>query len=85
METERLSKLAEFCNKNNYERVCIYLLACSQYSADTEELQQTLQTVYGIYKKFLRYTDALRVAQKMNSMNLINEVMNECTDRVSLK
>ena len=85
METERLSKLAEFCNKNNYERVCIYLLACSQYSADTEELQQTLQTVYGLYKKFLRYTDALRVAQKMNSMNLINEVMNECTDRVSLK
>ena len=28
MEVERLNKLGDFCNKNNYERVCIYLLSC---------------------------------------------------------
>ena len=28
MEVDRLNKLADFCNKNNYERVCVYLLSC---------------------------------------------------------
>ncbi len=42
MEVERLSKLSDFCNKNNYERVCVYLLSCQAYAADTEEQQQTL-------------------------------------------
>lgn len=85
MEVERLNKLADFCNKNNYERVCTYLLACSNYSADTEELLQTLKTVTGVYRKFDRFTDALRVAQKMNDMELINELMSTCKDRATLK
>lgn len=85
MEVERLTKLSDFCNKNNYERVCTYLLACSDYAADTEELQQTLKTAYGVYRKFDRYTDAMRVAQKMNDMTLINEIMTDCKDRLTLK
>ena len=85
MEVERLNKLADFCNKNNYERVCTYLLACSNYSADTEELLQTLKTFTGVYRKFDRFTDALRVAQKMNDMELINELMSTCKDRATLK
>jgi 26S proteasome regulatory subunit N1 len=75
MEVERLNKLADFCNKNNYERVCNYLLACSDYAADSDELTQTLNTVYGVYRKFDKFPDALRVAQKMNNMGLINELM----------
>ena len=85
MEVERLNKLADFCNKNNYERVCTYLLACSDYAADTEELTQTLKTVYGVYRKFDKFPDALRVAQKMNDMALINELMSDCKDRLTLK
>ena len=85
MEVERLNQLGTFCNKNNYERVCMYLLACSDYSADTEELTQTLQTVAKVYRQFDRYTDALRVAQKMNDITLITELMTECKDRVTLK
>ena len=38
METESLSKLNGFCNERNYDRVCRYLCACSQYAADTEEM-----------------------------------------------
>ena len=37
METETLSKLANFTTKHNYDRVCRYLCSCSQYAADTEE------------------------------------------------
>ena len=40
----------------------MYLLTCSAYAADTEEMQQTFKTAYDIYKKYRRYTDALRVA-----------------------
>jgi len=39
METERLSKLIDFTSPNNFERVCLYLLSCSSYAADTEEMQ----------------------------------------------
>ena len=50
METESLHKLNNFCNTRNYDRVCRYLCACSQYAADTEEMNQSYTTAYNIYK-----------------------------------
>ena len=50
METESLHKLNGFCNTRNYDRVCRYLCACSQYAADTEEMNQSYTTAYNIYK-----------------------------------
>ena len=38
LEVERLNALIQFTNKNNFERVCNYLLSCSDYAADTEEM-----------------------------------------------
>ena len=38
IEVEKLSKVVEFTNQNNYARVCNYLLSCSDYAADTEEM-----------------------------------------------
>ena len=85
LEVERLSALIDFTNENNFERVCNYLLSCSDYAADTEEMQQTFRTAFDIYSKFKRYPMAMRVAQKMNNMDLINQLMNECKDAVTLK
>ena len=62
LEVERLSALTSFTNENNFERVCNYLLSCSDYSADTEEMQHTFRTAHDIYRKFKRYPDAMRVA-----------------------
>lgn len=39
LETESLSKLSGFTNEHNYDRVCRYLCACSQYSADSDEMR----------------------------------------------
>ena len=50
METEYLHKLNSFCNEHNYDRVCRYLCACSQYAADTEEMSQSYKTAFDIYK-----------------------------------
>jgi 26S proteasome regulatory subunit N1 len=85
METESLSKLNGFCNERNYDRVCRYLCACSQYAADTEEMSQSYKTAYDIYKTQRQYCDALRVAQKMNNNELISEIMGACNDKVTLK
>ena len=85
MEVEQLTKLPSFTSENNFARVCNYLLSCSDYAADTEEMQQTYKTAYDIFKKFQRYPQTLRVAQKMNNMDLISEVMSECKDPAALK
>ena len=80
LEVERLDSLIDFTTENNFERVCVYLSTCSSYAADTEEMQHSLGTTFKIFSKFKRYPDALRIAQKMNNMDLIGEVMKECKD-----
>ena len=50
METESLDKLIKFTNEGNYDRVCNYLCACSQYAADTEEMTNSYTTAFNIYK-----------------------------------
>ena len=62
METESLGKLNAFCNEHNFDRVCNYLCACSQYAADTEEMSMSYRTAFTIYKSQRKYCDALRVA-----------------------
>ena len=85
LEVERLGSLLEFTNANNFARVCNYLLSCSDYAADTEEMQQTFRTACDIFRKFKRYPEAMRVAQKMNNTELIAELMDECKDPITLK
>lgn len=38
MEVENLEKLLNFTNPTNFERVCNYLLSCSYYAADPQEM-----------------------------------------------
>ena len=77
--------MVDFTNENNYARVCNYCLSNSDYAADTEEMQHILETAHNVYRKFKKYPDALRVAQKMNNMELITQVMSECKDTTTLK
>ena len=85
METQNLDKLIKFSNERNYERVCRYLCSCSQYAADTEEMSKSYRTAFNIYKSQNKYCDALRVAQKVNNMELITEIMEACTDPMTKK
>jgi hypothetical protein len=48
-------------------------------------MTQSYTTAFEIYKAQGVYTDALRVAQKMNDMDLITQCMNECKDSGALK
>jgi 26S proteasome regulatory subunit N1 len=62
----------------------LYLLSCASYAADPEEMITAFKTAYTIYMKQRKYPQALRVAQKINDNNLIKEVMETCTDKVTL-
>jgi len=84
MEVEALEKLVTFSNDSNFERVCLYLLSCAQYAADPEEMMKAFKTAYDIYMNHKKYPQALRVAQKVNDINLIKEVMDTCKDKVTL-
>lgn len=85
MEVEALDKLLVFTNESNYERVCLYLLSCSSYAADPEEMNKAYKTAFQIYLQHLKYPQALRVAQKVNDPNMIKEAMEACADPVTLK
>ena len=85
LEVERLSDLTKFTSNTNFDRVCIYLLSCAPYAADPEEMVQTFRTVIEIYRKHKRFPEALRVAQKLNDVSLIAQIMSECKDKVTLK
>ena len=43
------------------------------------------RTAFQIYKSQRQYCDALRVAQKMNNIEMINEIMQACQDPIIKK
>jgi hypothetical protein len=46
---------------------------------------QSYKTAFEIYKAQNQYPDALRVAQKMNDMELIKDCMESCKDPITIK
>ena len=55
MEVESLDRLLVFTNDANFERVCNYLLSCSSYAADAEEMMNAFKTTFRIYLKHEKY------------------------------
>ncbi len=48
-------------------------------------MMKAFKTAFSIYMSQKKYPQALRVAQKVNDMSLIKEVMETCKDEVALK
>jgi 26S proteasome regulatory subunit N1 len=51
MEVEAMSKLADLTTEDNYNRVCNYLLSCSDFAADAEEMTSAFKAAFDIYMK----------------------------------
>ena len=68
MEVQQLNKLVNnpVVDERNYSRVCLYLMRCADYISDPDDLYNIFNTAYSIYKSQKKYTDALRVALKMD-------------------
>jgi 26S proteasome regulatory subunit N1 len=84
MEVQQLGKLVKpespVVDERNYERVCLYLLRCTDFVTDPDDLNNLLTTAYTIYKNQKKYTDALRVALKMDENEKIAELFGDETD-----
>lgn len=55
MEIEQLDTIVNYTLEINYERVCLYLLSCTSYAADPEEMNHAYNTAYTIYKNMKKY------------------------------
>lgn len=43
LEVDQLSLISEYVNQGNYQKINQYLLCCSQYNSDPEEMQKILE------------------------------------------
>jgi 26S proteasome regulatory subunit N1 len=76
LEVRQLNKLVDtpVVDERNAERVCLYLLRSAAFVADPDDLSTLFSTAYSIYKAQKKYTDALRVAIKIDDQALIAEL-----------
>lgn len=59
--------------------------SCGPYAADQEEMTAIFTTTYKVYMHLEKYPEALLIAQKMDDIDKVNEVMSTCTDSVTIK
>jgi len=81
IEVEKLENLVQYCNDVNSKRICQYLLASSNYAADTDELKKILIIAYEIYTKSKEYANALRVAIKLNNYDMMRNTVESCPNQ----
>lgn len=81
MEVQQLKRLVEtpIVDARNYERVCLYLLRCADFTSEPDDLYNIFNTAYLIYKAQGKYVEALRVALKMddNDHDRIQELFSD--------
>ncbi|ETV80823.1 hypothetical protein H257_06289 [Aphanomyces astaci] len=82
IEVQKLDRLlaSPEIDDKNYQRVCLYLLACADFMSDPDDLQTLLNTAYAIYIRVDKLPDALRVALRLDSEPLVADVFSKAND-----
>ncbi|XP_071853454.1 26S proteasome non-ATPase regulatory subunit 2-like [Apostichopus japonicus] len=80
MEMEKLDLLEAFVDESAFPRVCLYLVSCVNYVPEPED-SILLKTALSILRKFKRYPEALRLAIRLNDMDLITDIFTNCPDK----
>ena len=83
-ECEQLSGIVKYCTNENYAKICQYLTANSYYLPHPEN-KETLEIAYTIYYTLKKYPEAMLVALKLNSMQRMTTLMDECEDHTLKK
>lgn len=82
LEVDKLDKITQFVDENNYSRVCLYLLGFSDYFPQDA---QVLRTTVGLYQKVKDYPNALRVAIRIGDNDLIRSIYESSQDPAEKK
>jgi len=70
IEIDQLRRIVEHISKENFERVCVYIATTTDYALDQEDKEKHLRIVYDSYIKVGQRADALRIALKLDSIEL---------------
>jgi len=84
MEIENVELLADYVEKDTYQRVCLYLLGCVAYVPEPED-SVLLNTCCKIYLKFEQYPQALRCAIQLNDLDLMQQIFYGCKNNLLRK
>eukprot|EP01091_Cochliopodium_minus_P015174 TRINITY_DN5319_c0_g1_i1.p1 TRINITY_DN5319_c0_g1~~TRINITY_DN5319_c0_g1_i1.p1 ORF type:complete len:870 (-),score=290.39 TRINITY_DN5319_c0_g1_i1:73-2682(-) len=79
LEIEMPRTIEKFCDKENYSRVCLYLISCSHYLSEPEDIDM-LRIAYDLYRKFGELTNAMRVAFKIGDNQLMENLFQESSN-----
>jgi 26S proteasome regulatory subunit N1 len=81
VEMDLVDDIKNYCKDTNFKRICNYLVAMSNYSADSSEQKKILEIVYEIYTKYSEYTEALVIAIKLKEQLYIKSTIVGCNDK----
>jgi 26S proteasome regulatory subunit N1 len=84
LEIEKPNLIVEYCDQNNYKRVCDYLEAVARYQIEPDNIE-IRKIVYDIYRKQEKHSDALRIALVLNDRDLIQETFSHNEDKLAQK
>ncbi|KAH3681783.1 hypothetical protein WICPIJ_007221 [Wickerhamomyces pijperi] len=79
LETDNISELPQFVDKNIYKRVGLYLVRCVPLLPPPDDLE-FLQTAYSIYLEHGELTQALALAIRIDDEELIQAVFDATSD-----
>jgi 26S proteasome regulatory subunit N1 len=84
MEMDSIHQIVDYVTESIHERVCLYLTSCVKYVAEPEDTT-ILKTCLEMYRKFDKYSHAVRLALMLNDPVEIRNTFLECTDKAVLK
>lgn len=76
MEIENLDFLEKYTTELNFQRVCLYLVGCTAYIPDPDNVK-VLRCAESIYRKYKDLGNALRYALRLNDDALARSIFNE--------
>ena len=82
---DKLEDIKKYVNQTNFNKVNLYLSSSSNYSADNEEMNKTLTILYDISLSLSEYTNALRLAIKLDDYDRVKQLFDECPDEIIKK
>jgi len=75
LEVSELSKLVDYVDKSNFDRIGLYLIRFAEYLGTLEELEIVMGVAFKIYFQHKQYPDALRIAMRINDISLVEKAM----------
>lgn len=80
LELEAIDQIVPHVDKDNFERVCLYILGCVHYLPYPEDTE-CLRTAHRIYRAHDRYFDAMKISIRLDYPKMIREDWDACKDR----